>query len=279
MEKPAAAPTRAIVITGASSGIGAATAIACARDGWDVLLNGRRIELLEKVAAEVCDFGRRAEIVAGDVTEAAISGRMLDVAEQKLGGFQAVFANAGYGFRKPMHEVTPAELHEIFEVNFFAATELLCEAARRLIARRQRGHLLMCSSAMAKVPLPDYAPYSATKAAQSHVCRAMRMELRQFGIEVSCVHPVTTRTDFFRESARRSGLTPGWADELGGAPSWMIQDAERVADAVVRCLRRPKPEVWTNHVVPFGAAVFTIFPRLLDLAVGGRASRSDARTP
>ncbi|MHC4109279.1 MAG: SDR family NAD(P)-dependent oxidoreductase, partial [Planctomycetota bacterium] len=179
-----------IVITGASSGIGAAAAIACAEAGMDVVLNARRAEKLEAVADEIRRRGGRAALVVGDVAEQGVSARMLDVAEHRFGRFDAVFANAGYGLDLPVIDTTEEQLRKIFEVNFFAGVDLLREAAQRWLAARRRGHLLMCSSCVAKFTLPYYSAYSATKAAQNHICRAMRLELEPHGIHVASVHPI-----------------------------------------------------------------------------------------
>ncbi len=254
-----------VIITGASSGIGAATAVACARAGMDTVLNGRRAERLEQVAEQLRGCGRAAGVVAGDVTDEGMTGRLLDAAEQRFGRFDAVLANAGYGFNKPVHEMRPDEWRRIFEVNFFAATDLLSEAARRLIAAHRRGHLLMTSSALAKLPFRNLSAYSSTKAAQNHVCRAMRMELRRYGIEVTCVHPVTTQTEFFERSAAYSGRTLDAAGAHGEMPRWAVQPADKVARAIVRCLRHPKPELWMDGTVRVAAGVMTVFPRLMDL--------------
>ncbi len=86
---------KVIIITGASSGIGAATAIACAEAGMNIVLNARREDRLRDVADRIDKLGRQTELVIGDVTEPGISQRMLDAAEQRFGRFDAVFANAG----------------------------------------------------------------------------------------------------------------------------------------------------------------------------------------
>ena len=96
---------KVIVVTGASSGIGAATAIECAKAGMDVVLNARRSDRLEEIAEHVRRTGREPATVVGDVTDEGISRRMLDVATERFGRFDAIFANAGYGFRTPMHEL------------------------------------------------------------------------------------------------------------------------------------------------------------------------------
>ena len=257
------------IITGGSSGIGAATAVACARAGIDVLLNGRRPDRLAAVADRVRQAGRRAELVVGDVIEPGLNARLLDVAQERFGRFDVVFANAGYGFKRATHETEPAELRAIFEVNFFAGVELLRDAARRLIAARRPGHLLMCSSAVAKFTLHNFAAYSATKAAQNHVCRAMRMELRPHRIEVASVHPVTTQTEFLERVAKYSGQSLDGRSPFRPPASWFVQPPERVARAVVRCLHHPRPEVWTSFPTRLAAGLMTIFPRLMD-ALGRR---------
>ncbi|MFH1747806.1 MAG: SDR family oxidoreductase [Planctomycetota bacterium] len=254
-----------IIITGASSGIGAATAVACARAGMDTVLNARRANALAETAERVRQYGRTAELVVGDVTDEGMSARLLDAATEKYGRFDVVFANAGYGFSRPMHEMDEPALRRIFEVNFFAANNLVCAAARRLLAAKQRGHLLMCSSCVAKFTMPEFAAYSATKAAQNHVCRAMRMELRRHRIHVSSVHPITTHTDFFAVSAQLSGRSPEAANPAQRVPRWFLQTPEQVARAIVSCLRRPRPEVWTSTPMRIVAGLMTIFPRLMDL--------------
>ena len=90
-----------VVITGASSGIGAATAVACARAGMDMVLSGRDAARLDDVARQVRATGRGAETVAGDITDAGLNTRLLDTAAARFGRFDVVLANAGYGFKRP----------------------------------------------------------------------------------------------------------------------------------------------------------------------------------
>jgi short-subunit dehydrogenase len=253
-----------IIITGASSGIGAATAIECAGAGMDVVLNARRAERLDRVAERVRRLGRRAVIVAGDVAEPGMSLRLLDAAEGEFGRYDVVFANAGYGSTHTMLEMTMEELREMFEINFFSAVALLRNAALRMLAEKRSGHLLMCTSCLAKFSLPMHGHYAATKAAQNQVCWAMRAELAPHGIEVSSVLPITTTTEFFEASAKRSGrhMPPGKVPDH--SPRMFVQPPERVARAVVRCLRRPVPEVWTSRLVRFTAGMMTMFPLFTD---------------
>ncbi len=267
---------KVIVITGASSGIGAATAFECARAGMKVVLNARRLERLQEVASGVRHVGSEAHLVVGDVIEPGISGRMIDAAQEQLGRLDAVFANAGYGYQRAAVDLGSDDLRRIFDVNFFAAVDLLQEAARRLIAQSRGGHLLMCSSCLAKFTLPHHSAYSATKAAQSHVCAAMRIELEPRSIYVSSVHPVTTATEFFEVSRRLSGGGAAQRSVPDHTPKWFVQSPQRVARAVVRCLRRPRPEVWTSFTVRAVAGVMTVFPSFADVILR-RAEKKDRK--
>jgi short-subunit dehydrogenase len=265
---------KVIVITGASSGIGAATAIECARAGMNVVINARRADRLDAVAEKVRAVGGKVETVVGDVTDQSISDRMLDAAEQRFDRLDAVFANAGYGFCRPAHEVTNDQLRHIFEVDFFASVDLVNAAAKRMIARSSGGHLLMCSSCLAKFTLSGYSAYSAAKAAQNHICRAMNVELKPHRIHVSSVHPITTTTEFFSVAERHSGRQVDASVAPGHASRFFVQTSEHVARAVVKCLRRPRPEVWTSFTTRAVAAVMTLWPGSMDLVMR-KVARAD----
>jgi len=278
---PAAIPTArprhdrpVAIITGASAGIGAATAVELARTGHDLVLVARRRERLAEVAARASDAAKRlvrTEIVTADVSHAGTATRILDEAERAFGRFDVVYANAGYGLERPMHRMTSDELRAMFETNFFSSTELCNEAARRLIAAGRGGHLLMCSSCVAKFTLPSFGAYSASKAAQAHVARAMAYELRPHGIMVSSVHPVTTATEFFE--VVREALEDGEEQQyaIHDLNKFFVQRPEKVARAIARTIGTSRTEIWTSLPTRVAAGVITAFPWLLDIAV--RATR------
>lgn len=279
---------RPIAITGASSGIGAATALACARAGMPVVLGARRLDRLERVAEQVRAIGGKAVCVELDVRDAAACTAFLDRAYETYGSLYAVYANAGYGVEKPMHEMTDAELREIFETNFWGTMNVVRPFVRRMIDQPRRyaphrGHVLICSSCLGKMALPFYGAYCATKAAQSHVGRAMRLELERYDVQVSVVHPITTKTEFFARvkdqlGAPESAGAPAAAQQplTDHAPRWMAQTPDYVAARTVACLRRPRPEVWTGvrgWFVRFGMTVNTLFPRLADVTLRSMAAK------
>jgi short-subunit dehydrogenase len=253
-----------IVITGASSGIGLSTALHCARAGMPVLLAARRVDRLKDAAERIQREGGRAIAFACDVADPEASRRMIDACLNNFGSIYSVFANAGYGLEKPIHEMPDADIRAMFEVNFFGTLHTIRPALPHMLSARQ-GHILICSSCLAKFSIPYFGVYSATKAAQNHISRAMKMELEPLGIHVSSVHPVGTKTEFFETAQHLSG------DQtlLQHTPPMFMQSPDTVARAVVRCLRRPKAEVWTSQLVRIGMAVSMLVPRFADMGVRG----------
>jgi short-subunit dehydrogenase len=260
-----------IAITGASSGIGRATAIACARAGMPVAVGARRADRLQELVAEITAFGGRAIAVPTDVANPADCRRLIDATVESYGSIYAVFANAGYAFEKPVIESSDAELRAIFETNFWGTLSTIRPALERMLPVRS-GHVLICSSVLSKLAVPFHAAYSATKACQDHFARALRAELRGTGVHISSVHPIGTRTELFQESEARSGgrLAPRTPDALKQPP-------ERVARAVVRCLRRPKGEVWTSLPARLAAGLSVAFPNLTDFVIDRMADRAKRR--
>ncbi|MDG2094212.1 MAG: SDR family NAD(P)-dependent oxidoreductase [Phycisphaerales bacterium] len=253
---------RVLVITGGGTGIGASTAMAAAHAGMHVFLCGRRSEPLQRIVDGIRSLGSQAFFMELDVTERDSEIRLLDEAEARLGTPWAIFANAGRGLSRPAHETTPDEMASIFEVNFFATHRLFSEATRRMIEHGRGGHLLACASCLSRFAIPDHAAYAATKASQDMLCQAVRMEVEPHGIHVSSVHPITTTTEFFDTAARHSGV-----DDLSvmkDTPRAFIQSPDRVADAIVRCLRKPRPEVWTSRIVRYATVIRNLYPKFFD---------------
>jgi 3-oxoacyl-[acyl-carrier protein] reductase len=247
---------KTIVITGASSGIGAATARACGAAGMRVVAHGRRADRLASVVRDVESAGGSAHAVTGDVLDPGSATQLLDAAERHFGTVDAVFANAGYGIRRAFTDETEDEAERLWRVNYFASARLAREAARRWIAADRGGHLLLCSSCLARFAIPLHGSYAGTKAAQAAICAAMRHELAPHRIHVSSVHPVATATEFFAQmTGEPAASTPDHA------PGRFVQTPETVARAVLRCLEKPRPEVWTSFTVRFAAGLFTVFPR------------------
>ncbi len=265
---------RPIAITGASSGIGLATAVACARAGMPVALAARRLDRLEELAERIRAEGGKAIVVPVDVAVPEECARLVARTLDAFGSIHAVFANAGYGMEGPTQSMSLADIRAMFETNFWGTLHTIRPAIDAMLAAG-KGHVLICASCLSKVGVPFHASYSATKAAQDHFGRALRVELAPRGVFVSTVHPIATATEFseltrVRSGGRRSSPQP---------PDRMIQTPERVAEAIVRCLRRPRGEVWTSTSVRLGMALATAMPGLTDWALRRKMRRRLAELP
>ncbi|MBC8203176.1 MAG: SDR family NAD(P)-dependent oxidoreductase [Planctomycetes bacterium] len=243
---------KTIVITGASSGIGAATARACVAAGMHCVINARRKDKLHLLAKEL---GENCIVVEGDVTEDGFNQHLLD----ESGDVYAIFANAGHGLNQSMIDCDMKQCKELFELNVFSAIELASLGAKQMVTN-QSGHILLCASCLSKFATPKHGVYSASKSALEAMAKSMRMELKKDKMFVSTVHPIGTRTEFFDVSAVRSGKEESTFSSQ--SPSWLMQPPEKVANAVVRCLGRPKPEVWTSLPMRLISTSFSAFPKV-----------------
>lgn len=274
MSKKRKLTDRVICITGASSGIGRATALACAEAGMNVVVSARRLDRLRQLADEIEKMGRRSLAIACDVAEDDDVRRLIVDTQAKFGRLDAVMANAGYGLHAGEADIHDDDLRRIFEVNFFGTMRVIRNAVP-LMRCQGHGHILITSSCLARFTLPYFGAYAATKAAQTQIARSLRLELEPENIDVSVVHPITTTTEFFDVSADMTGIARKGIPEH--APKWLVQSPQRVADAVVRCLYRPVPEVWTSWLVRIVAGFMTMSPRFHDLCVRGEAERLRAK--
>jgi NADP-dependent 3-hydroxy acid dehydrogenase YdfG len=241
-----------VAITGASAGIGRECALAFAERGARVVLGARRMDRLQEVAALVAARGGEAMAMSLDVGDAAQVGTFIGAAVERYGRLDVLVNNAGYGVRGTVAAM-PAEVHEgLMRVNYLGTVHG-CRAAIPVMVKQGRGVIINISSIVGHRSLPTGGAYAATKAAQIRLTEALRVELRGTGVEACTVHPVGTETEFGEVQARLSG------DEKP-KPWGPQQSARHVAEAIVRCAERPRPEVyplmtsraivWLNAVAP-----------------------------
>jgi NADP-dependent 3-hydroxy acid dehydrogenase YdfG len=214
-----------LIITGASSGIGAATARAAAADGHRLVLGARRVDALRQLAAEL-GGEERAVAVECDVTEWAENERLAQAAVDAFGGFDAVFANAGFGAQRGFLEETPEHWRSMVLTNVLGVAYTIRATLPHLLDRG-RGHYLITSSVAGRRSLPG-SLYSATKHAVTAIGESLRGELRTMrenhSIRVTLIEPGMVDTPFFENR-------PG--------PERALQD-EDVARAVLYALGQPE---------------------------------------
>ncbi len=238
-----------------------------------VALGARREDRLAEVVEEVQRAGGKAIAVKVNVDRPEECAAFVERTVGEFGSIYGVFANAGYGAKTPIATTSDADVRAMFETNFFGTLNTIRPALAHM-ERAGRGHVLICSSCLSKFALPWHCVYSATKAAQDHIGRSLAIELRGKGIAVSTVHPVGTRTEFFEQAAARSHETASDA-AANHSPKFMMQPPERVADAVVRCLKKPRGEVWTSLPTRLLFAGLTAVPGLRDYVTGRKYAEGD----
>lgn len=244
---------KVILITGASSGIGAATAVACAQAGMHVSLIARRGDKLEAQTSAIGELGGKAHCFPADVTQKTDMQQAFESCIQQFGRLDAVFANAGYGQVINVMDMPESDERAMFETNYFGTMHTL-RLGLPYLRETKVGlkHLLICSSAASEIGLPTLGVYSATKAAQDSIAGAMRAELNDSGFSVTSVHPIGTKTDFMQVAGEA---------ENKNTPTMMQQTPEKVARHIVASLRKPKPEVWPSPITRLGLALGTASPR------------------
>jgi short-subunit dehydrogenase len=255
------------VVTGASSGIGAATAVRCGRAGMRVALAARRAGRLEAVAAAVRAAGGEARVVPTDVADEGAVRRLVDGTVAAWGGLDVLVNNAGTGILAPIDATTPADFERLMRVNFHAVVYAVLAALPHL-RRQGGGHVVNVASVIGKRASPFRAAYVASKFALVGLSEALRMELGPEGIHVTCVCPIGTATEFHDVEVNRVGVS---------GRQGPIQSADHVARAIVRALRRPRAEV---HPYPPARLLFLanhFAPGLVDRLLMRLSPRARAR--
>jgi short-subunit dehydrogenase len=229
---------RIVAITGASAGIGRATAGRLARDGAAVALCARRKEMLEAAAREVEAAGGEALPIVADVTSADDMERFVSAAVDRFGRLDVIVCNAGFGIAGTIDDISPDQMKRLVDVNYMG-TFYTARAALRVFRRQQHGHVVIISSIVGKRGVPYMGAYAATKFAQVGMAECLRAEVSGSPIHVTVVYPVSTESEFFDVMSRETGTTIARA--LGPR-----QDTAVVADAIARAIEHPVPEVFPH---------------------------------
>lgn len=258
---------RVAAITGASSGIGLACATRLAREGVAVVLGARRGDRLAQAVADIERAGGRAHGVRMDVTHAEDAQALVTAARERFGRLDVMICNAGFGYYGTLEDTPPDIMRRMMDVNFMG-TFLAARAALPAFRAQQSGHLIFVSSIVGRRGIAFMGGYTATKAAQAGLAESLRAEFAGTGIHVSCVYPISTRTEFREAMQRDFGHA---AHGLG--PKQMPDD---VAKAIVECVRHPRPEVYPHSKSRALAVLNIIAPAFSDRLVRRYGRRRDA---
>lgn len=240
-------PSKTIVITGASSGIGAELARRLGRDGCQLVLAARRRADLERVASDAKAAGSpRAIAVAADVTKRGEVERLRDAALAVFADFDVWVNNAGRGITRSVLDLSEADLDEMMSVNVKSALYGMQVAVGHFIERGGYGQVINVSSFLGRVPLaPHRSAYNAAKAALNALTANLRVDLkaRYPDIHVSLLMPGMVGTEFGRNALGSPPDTPIYTGPH-------VQRVEDVADIIARTIEHPVAEVYTNPASP-----------------------------
>jgi NAD(P)-dependent dehydrogenase (short-subunit alcohol dehydrogenase family) len=268
-----------VLITGASTGIGRATALHLARASWTVFAGVRKIADGEALAA---DGGVRIEPIALDVTDPTQIAAAVERVDEHGGRLDALVNNAGIGYGGPLELIPIGDLRHQFEVNTIgpvALTQALLPALRRA-----RGRVVLVSSIGGRVPMAFTAPYAASKHALEAIGDTLRVELRSSHVQVALIEPGSVATpiwDKSRAQGEHVTVPPELAEQYGRVEAAMrkvIDGTERrgvppeqVARTIERALtaRRMK----ARYVIGRDARAMLLAKRLLPDHVFDRVAR------
>ncbi len=243
------------LVTGASSGIGAATARRLAREAdTHVILLARRRERLEALAAEL----GAASVIGGDLTEHDTPARVAEQVEREHGRLDLLVNNAGVGGRGSFGSGGWAEIQRTMAVNFEAPVRLT-EALLPLLRRSAPSAVVNVASVAGRVSRPGSGAYSASKYALIGWSEAVQIEERRHGVHVSLVLPGFASTEGFPQR------------ELLASPAtrWMVSTPEKIAEAILVTARRRQPERYVPRPFAVVPVLRLLLPGLYRRVVGG----------
>ncbi|MER7458545.1 SDR family oxidoreductase [Micromonospora sp. NPDC126480] len=257
-----------VVVTGASSGIGTATAYALASRGAAVVLAARSDPALRQVAQRCRELGGRALVVPTDVTDPAAVQRLAARAAEEFGHLDGWVNNAAVAAVGLFDEIPVEEFRRVLEVNLLG-TAYGIRAALPHLAAAGGGVIVNNASVLAEVAMPYQSAYNATKHGIRGLADTIRQELRVTGrgdISVCTVLPATIDTPYYRHAANHSGR------ELTPPPP--VYPPEVVAHTIVRMLRRPRREAYAGGAARLIGLQWRVAPALAERVLGWYAHRT-----
>jgi NAD(P)-dependent dehydrogenase (short-subunit alcohol dehydrogenase family) len=211
------------IVTGAGSGIGRATALGLADQGYSVVLNGRTLAALKATAARMPEG--KACIVAGDISNLDMPKRLVDAALSHFGRLDAIVNNAGVASRVAIDSVDIATLQDVFATNTFGPA-LLIARAWPVFRSQKRGVVVNISSLAAVDPFAGYFVYAASKSALDSLARSIAKDGAQWGIEGYSLQAGAVETPLLRRLFDEQAM-----------PGAMAMAPEEVAQVVIECIR------------------------------------------
>lgn len=249
---------KVVLITGASSGFGAAAAKLFVHEGCKVILAARRMERLEEMASEIRTTGGEALPVSVDVTQHAQIDAMVHAAVERFGQIDILFNNAGFGRLDWFEALDPIrDIQAQINVDLLGVV-WMARAVLPQMYQQGSGHIINMSSMSGWAAPPLYTVYSAAKFGVRGFSEALRREAAPLGVNVSVIYPGGAATEFQKHIGSNK------AKRRFRTPTWLALTAEDVARAVVNLAKRPRRRVILPWMLIFAAFVNSHFIGLSD---------------
>ena len=239
---------KVVIVTGASSGIGEATAREFAKEGSKVVLAARRVDRLEALAKEIdaMNTGAQALVVQSDLSKLEDIQALITKTLERFGRIDVLVNNAGFGRLDWLENLDPVkDIQSQFDVNVMGVVQTTRQALPVMIKQRS-GHIINMCSMAGLVATPTYTIYAACKHAVHGFSEALRREVKPWGIDVSMIYPGGVTTEFGAHAGikRKTNAT---------TPRFMLLTAEQVGQEVVNLVYSPRamriiPWLWTFTV-------------------------------
>jgi short-subunit dehydrogenase len=239
---------KVVIVTGASSGIGEATARQFGREGAKLVLAARRVDKLESLAQEILAMGSGAEtfVVQADLSKLEDIQTLVNQTLDKFGRIDVLVNNAGFGRLDWLENLDPVkDIQAQFDVNVLGVI-LTTRQVLPIMIKQRSGHIINMCSMAGLVATPTYTVYAACKHAVHGFSEALRREVKPWGIDVSMIYPGGVSTEFQAHAGikRKTGAT---------TPKSLLLTADQVGSAVVQLVRRPRamrilPWAWSFTV-------------------------------
>jgi short-subunit dehydrogenase len=249
--------SRVLVVTGAGSGIGCATALQAARAGFGVLAVSKYAHELDDLAARMSSEGGACVTLTLDVTAPDAPQRIVQTARETFGRIDVLIHNAGAATIGALLEQNDEQIDGQWRLHVSAPLRITRDALPML--QESHGHVMFVGSGLSRVPPPYYGAYCAAKAAVRAMATQLRRELRNTGIAVTLIDPGSVRTNF----SKTAGL-PNYD------PEWTTVDADHVARRILRAIRTRQPVLRAVPLHAFIAMLGEWFPHFTDRALAKR---------
>jgi short-subunit dehydrogenase len=270
--------SKVVLITGASEGIGRATAFAFARHGAKLVIAARTAETLKKTAIALeQELDAEVLMIPTDVTEPDQVKALVDAALHRFGQVDILINNAGLCMSGPFSATTLQQWQQIMNVNFWGYLHLI-EAVLPHFLQRSQGQIINVGSFGGKMPLPGMTAYCASKYAVTGLTETLRLELGPQGIEVIGIHPGVVKSNFLKRAVFVDEIDAGdaastaspTAPPLGSARaqihaalnSVLVNQPEEVAAAILEASVHHKTDVVVG-AAQLATGAYSLFPGLL----------------